>query len=162
MNITSGQSVDRQPVNDVQRHALVGWPGKGLPNAGFKHLTALDHLPDVRHRTEGGIFPQGMPIAIISDEAWAILRHLLVKQTPHRLRQGSEYLALFDRSDALKGINVIGMNREEPHEFVYVLIRRAVEPGKRCQMLPDFHLLLSGLFEEPFGYDEFHVTSGNE
>src|SRR5262245_27212439 len=54
------------------------------------------------------------------------------------------------------------MDRKEPHEFVHVLIHRAVEPGKRRQMLPDFHLLLSGLLEKPFGHDEFHVTSGNE
>src|SRR5262245_58556497 len=54
------------------------------------------------------------------------------------------------------------MNGKEPYEFVHVLIHRVVEPGKRCQMLPDFHLLLSGLLEEPFSHDEFHVASGNK
>src|SRR5215510_3290420 len=54
------------------------------------------------------------------------------------------------------------MNGKEPYELVHMLIHRAVEPGKRRQMLPDFHLLLSGLLEEPFGHDEFHVASGNE
>ena len=43
-----------------------------------------------------------------------------------------------------------------------MLIHRAIEPGKRRQMLADFHLLLSGLLEEPFSYDEFHIAADDE
>lgn len=61
-----------------------------------------------------------------------------------------------------KCVDIIGMDGEEPHEFVHVLIHRTVEPGKRGQMLPDFDLLLSSLFEEPFGHDELHIAAGDE
>jgi hypothetical protein len=72
---------------------------------------------------------------------------------------GLEHLALFHHGDALEGVDVIGMHREEPHELVHALVEPAVIFGKGHQVVADLGLLLGGLLEQALGHHELHVRA---
>ena len=162
VDVSGRQPVDRERVDDAERHGLVRRPGEGLCDTGLQHLAAIDHRLDVRNGAEGGILAQVRPVAVVGDETGPVLRHLLVEQLLAGPRQGLEHLALLHRRDALEGVDVVGMNRKEADELVHPLVHVAVELGERCEVFADLGLLLTGLLEQTLGDDELHVLAGDE
>ena len=149
-------------MDQAQRHRLVLLAGDGVLDAGFQHLAAIDDRPDLGNGAEGGVLLERVPVAVKGDQAGFVLRHVLAENAFHAHGQGLEHLALFHHGDALEGVDVIGMHREEPDELVHALIEPAVVFGKGHQVVSDLGLLLGGLLEQTLGHDEFHVAAGNE
>src|SRR3989304_3167684 len=54
------------------------------------------------------------------------------------------------------------MYGEEAHELVHALVHATVELGEGSQVLPDFHLLVGGLFEQTLGHHELDVLASDE
>ncbi len=54
------------------------------------------------------------------------------------------------------------MHGEEAHELVHALVHAAIELGEGSQILPDFHLLVGGLFEQTLGHHELDILAGDE
>ena len=130
VNITRRQAMHRECMNQAQRHRLVVLARNTIFDARFQHLATVDDCADVRDRTESGILPQGMPVAVKGNQPWFIGWYMLVEDRFHADRKGFEHFALFRHRDAFKGINIVGMHREEANKFIHALIEVAIEAGK--------------------------------
>src|SRR5660398_242664 len=87
---------------------------------------------------------------------------MLAQDALHAHGQGFKYLPLFHHGDPLKGVDVVGMHREEPDEFVHRLVETSIVLGKGHQVVADLSLLLGGFLEQTLGHDKFHIAAGNE
>src|SRR5215469_14296264 len=103
-----------------------------------------------------------IPLAVVGDQAGVVGRKLLSEHSLHGKRQGPEDFALLDRNHPLEGVDIVGMDREQPNIFIHALVHAPVEPGERRQVFPDFDLLLSGLLKQALCNDELHVSAGDE
>ena len=86
----------------------------------------------------------------------------MVKQPFHGQRQGFQRLAFLHDDHLFKGVDIVGMHREQADELVHAFVHVAVELGEGRQVLAYPGLLLAGLFEQPFSHHEFDVLVGNE
>ena len=74
VNVLVGQAMDRQSVDDPQRHRPVGRAGERLSDARLQHLAAIDHRLDVGIGAEGGIAAQRVPVGVVGDQPRAVGR----------------------------------------------------------------------------------------
>ena len=162
IDVASGEAVDRQRMNQAQRHRLVMLAGDGVFDAGFQHLAAIDDRPDLGNGAEGSVLLERIPVAVEGDQAGLVLRHVLAQDALHAHGQGLEHLALFHHGDPLEGVDVIGMHREEPDELVHAFVEPAVVFGERRQVVADLGLLLGGLLEQTLGHHELDIAAGDE
>ena len=162
VDVAGGQPVDRQGMDEPQCHGLVGRARKGLLDAGLQHLAAVDHRLDIRYGTEGGVLAEIGPVGVIGDEPGPVVRHVLVENLLHGQRERLQHLALLHGGHPLKGVDIVGMHREEADELVHALVHVAVELGEGGQVLAYFGLLLAGLFEQTLGHHELDVLAGDE
>ena len=161
VDVVVGEAVNRQRVDDSQRHRLVRRSRECPRYARLKHLAAVDHRLDLRDGAERRVVAQRAPVRIVGDEARTVGRRLVVDDTGHGEGERLQHLAFLDDRDPLESVDEIGMDREQPDELVQPLVHVAVERGERLEILPDAHLLLTGLLEKPLGDHVLDVGPGD-
>ena len=124
--------------------------------------TAIDHRSDFGNGAKGRIGLQIVPIAVKSDQPRFTIWHRFVETLLHGQRERLEHLALFNDGYPLEGVDIVGVNREKPDEFIHSVVEVAVEFSERRKMLANARLLFGGLLEQALGHDEFYVVAGNE
>ncbi len=125
-------------------------------------MATVDDRLNLWYGAKGRVLAQASPVSVIGNQSGPVIGNVPVKQLFHGQGQGLEYLALFRRGDSLEGVNVVGVHREEAHEFVHALVHASVELGERGEMLPYFHLLFTGLLEQTLGHHELDIFAGDE
>ena len=149
-------------MDQATSHGLVGRPGECLLYTPFQHLAAGDDFLDVRQRTIRGVLGEGVPVAVVGDEARRVGRYLLVQHGLHGRRQGSQRLALLHRRDSIEGVDVFGMNGEQADVLVQGFVHPPIKPGEVREVFSHLGVLLTGLAQEPLGDDELHVAPGDQ
>jgi hypothetical protein len=134
-------------MDELCCHRFVGRAGKRLLDARLKHRAAVDDCSDVRDSPKRWILTQCRPVAVIGDDPRPVVRNALADQSFHGARKGLQYLSLLHCCDPFKCVDIVGVNGEEAHEFIHALIHMTIEFCEGSQILPDFHLLVSSLFE---------------
>ncbi len=157
VDVVVREPVNGQCVDDPQRHRAVRRPCERPGDAGLQHLAAVDDRLDLRHGAERRVLSQRVPVRIVGDQAGTAGRWLVVDDPVHGQREGLQHLALLDHRDPLKGIDEIGVDREQPHELVQPLVHVAVEPGERLEVGLDSCLLLGRLLQETLGHHVLDV-----
>ena len=129
---------------------------------GLQNLAAVHDCSDVWNGAHGRVLQQDFPIAVVCDQPWPILRHFLVQQLAHGHRQCFQDFPLFDGGDPEKGVDVIRVNREQPHELIHVLVHPAIKPRESSQVFAYAGLLVRALSEQALGDHIFHIATGDQ
>ena len=153
----SRQAVYRKPVNDPQRHRLIGRAGERLGDTLRQYLRNLEHRADVRVSTQDLVGLHCLPELVVADQARPILRHFAVQNRLDLVAERDEGAALFREHQPLERADIIGMDGEQPDVLVHALIHGAVELGERYEVGPDLVLLIGRLLQQALRHHEAHI-----
>ena len=162
VDVARGQAVQRERMDDPQRHRFVGGARESLSNSRLQHFAAFDDCLDVGYRTECPVLPESVPIAVVGDQTGHVVRYVLIQHLLHGCRQRPQDFTFLHGGNPLERIDVIRMHREQADVFVHSFVHAAVEPGERRQVFANPDLLLRRLLEEPFSHHELDVVPGDE
>ena len=154
-----GQAVYGQTIDNTQRHRLVGRAREGLLNAGFEHFGNAQHLLDVGIGFQHRVALDRAPETLKGDQLRAVGGHVLIEDGLHGGLDGLERAALFGEVNLLEGLEVVRVNGEQADVFVHAFVHRAVELGKRREVLANLVLLVGSLLEQTCGHDKAHVLT---
>ncbi len=154
--------MNRQSMNNPQRHGTIGRSRECLLNPGLQNLAAVDHGLDIWNRLEGCVLFQIVPVLVVGNQSRRIFRQFLIQQPFHGNREGFQDLPLFNHRDPLEGVNVIGMNGKQIDELVHALVHMTIKTGEWRQIGTDAGLLFGCLAKQSPGDDELDILAGNQ